>query len=179
MKATLLLQLLDYLLLIFDLISKSICIRFRSESELFYSDLVNFSQYRSLYFISYYLSLDICTNLGVGVTLAGTALVSKLSVYSLFSVFGLQIAGAHTNSIVELSLYNYMSFVIYVFLIIWEIIFIVFFCVRWFVLFKKVLEPIVCVSLQSRYVSLLIFRDILYFWYRIYYFFLGNLKLDL
>ena len=70
--------------------------------------MVHSNQYSSLYFISYYLSFDICTNLGVEVTLAGTAPVSKLSVHSLFSVFGLQIAGAHTNSIVELSLYSSM-----------------------------------------------------------------------
>ena len=50
--------------------------------------------------------LNICTNLGVGVTLAGTAPVLKLSVHSLVSVFGLQIVGAHINSIVELSLYS-------------------------------------------------------------------------
>ena len=38
--------------------------------------------------------------------LAGTTPVSKLPVHSLVSVFGLQIVGAHTNSIVELSLYS-------------------------------------------------------------------------
>ena len=41
--------------------------------------------------------------------LAGTTPVSKLLVHSLVSVFGLQIVGAHTNSIVELSLYSLVS----------------------------------------------------------------------
>ena len=99
-------SLITYFWYLTSSVNPSVYIRFSPESKLFYSDLVHSNQYSSLYFISYYLSLNICTNLGVRVTLAGTAPVSKLSVHSLFFVFGLQIAGAHTNSIVELSLYK-------------------------------------------------------------------------
>ena len=59
-----------------------------------------------LCFIYFLHLIEIWTNLGVRMTLADIAPVSRLSPSPFFSLFGLQIAGAQINLIVEFSLYS-------------------------------------------------------------------------